>query len=127
MSILLLFYLQRVELNYNPDFCIFPTLQSPFLAQKARYSKWPFDNAPAFDKHLVRAQYTMESLSSFCGIFLVVSGLLKLIFLKFIGHSMVDSIQISSVKISILGLQSLGSHGESTETHRYLIRVSQGT
>ena len=90
-------------------------------------TEWLFDNAPAFDKHLVRAQYTMESLSSFCGIFLVVSGLLKLFFLKFIGHSMVDSIQISSVKISILGLQSLGSHGESTEPHRYLIRVSQGT
>ena len=57
----------------------------------------------------------------------MVSGLLKVIFLKFIGHSMVDSIQISSVKTSILGLQSLGSHGESTEPHRYLIRVSQGT
>ena len=42
-------------------------------------------------------------------------------------HSMVDSIQISSAKTSILGLQSLRSHGKSTEPHRYLIRVSQGT
>ena len=48
-------------------------------------------------------------------------------FLKFIGHSMVDSIQISSVKTAISGLQSFGSHGEPTEPHRYLIIVSQGT
>ena len=87
-------------------------------------TEWLFDNAPAFDKHLVQAQYTTECFSSF--IFLMVSGLLRVIFLKFIGHSMVDSIQISSVKTSILGLQSLGSHGKSTEPHRYSIRVSQG-
>ena len=47
----------------------------------------------------------MEHLSSFCGILLVVSGLLKAFFLKFISHSMVDSVWISSVKTSILVVQ----------------------
>ena len=70
---------------------------------------------------------TTESLSSVCGIFFVLSGLLEVILLKFIGHSMVDSIQISSVKTAISGLQSFGSHGEPTEPYRYLIRVSQCT
>ena len=70
---------------------------------------------------------TTESLSSVCGIFFVLSGLLEVILLKFIGHSMVDSIQISTVKTAISGLQSFGHHGEPTEPYRYLIRVSQGT
>ena len=67
-------------------------------------TEWPFDNAPPFDKSLVQAQYARECLSSFCGICFVVSGGLKTIFLKFIGHSMLDSVRISSVKTSILGL-----------------------
>ena len=102
-------------------------VRSAYQIGDTTITEWLFDNAPAFDKRLVRAQYTTESLSSFCGIFLVVSGLLKAIFLKFISRSMVDSIQVSSIKTSILGLQSLRSHGESTGPHRYLIRVSQGT
>ena len=59
----------------------------------------------------------------FCGIWATRS----IFFLKFIGHSMVDSIQISTVKTAISGLQSFGHHGEPTEPYRYLIRASQGT
>ena len=53
----------------------------------------------------------------------MVSGLLEVNFLKFIGHSMVDSIQISSVKTAISGLQSFGSHGEPTEPYREYLKV----
>ena len=55
----------------------------------------------AFNNLQMQAQFLTESLSSFNGIFLVVSMVLDPIFAKIIGHSTLHSVAFGGVKVYV--------------------------